>query len=232
MKCIEFEHQLESSAQAMSKDAIEHAAECRACAGRFQEEELLSWSLTEIGAHFGQICPAPEIETRVMEAFDRQQMKERHSSSRSRYAVAIAAGLLLMASVSFALLRRQPTSAPQLNKVNVDLSAAVAAWETDKGIAQGDQKAKPRERRVRPAIKAATTEIAKSEAPTEIATDFIRINYASPIEPGAQIVRVQLPRSAMTQFGLPVNMDRADQPVKADVIMGIDGIAQAIRFVQ
>ena len=48
----------------------------------------------------------------------------------------------------------------------------------------------------------------------------------------AQIVRVQLPRSAMTQFGLPVNMDRADQPVKADVIMGIDGIAQAIRFVQ
>src|SRR5438552_15656985 len=103
MKCSEFEHHLESSAQAMSKDAIEHAAECRACAGRLQEEELLSWSFTEIGAHFGQICPAPEIETRVVEAFDRQQMKERHSSSRSRYAVAISAGLLLMASVSFAL---------------------------------------------------------------------------------------------------------------------------------
>lgn len=70
-----------------------------------------------------------------------------------------------------------------------------------------------------------------ADAPPEIATDFIRIN-AAPIEPGDQIVRVQLPRSAMAQFGLPVNMDRSDKLVKADVIMGIDGVAQAIRFVQ
>jgi hypothetical protein len=52
------------------------------------------------------------------------------------------------------------------------------------------------------------------------------------VEAGSQIVRVELPRSAMASFGLPVNMDRADQRVKADVLLGVDGLAHAIRFVQ
>src|SRR4051794_23873828 len=104
MKCSEFEQHLQSWTDVAPDDAIEHAAECRSCAARLQEEQLLAWSFTEIGAHIGQICPAPEIETRLMEAFDRRQMEQRHSSNWSRYAVAIAAGVLLMASVSFALL--------------------------------------------------------------------------------------------------------------------------------
>ena len=36
----------------------------------------------------------------------------------------------------------------------------------------------------------------------------------------------------MANFGLPVNMDRVDQRVKADVLLGADGLARAIRFVQ
>jgi hypothetical protein len=46
------------------------------------------------------------------------------------------------------------------------------------------------------------------------------------------MVRVELPRSAMASFGLPVNMDRANENVKADVLMGVDGLAHAIRFVR
>ena len=48
----------------------------------------------------------------------------------------------------------------------------------------------------------------------------------------AQVVRVELPRSAMMSFGLPVNMDRADERIKADVVVGNDGMARAIRFVR
>jgi hypothetical protein len=46
------------------------------------------------------------------------------------------------------------------------------------------------------------------------------------------MVRVELPRSAMVSFGLPVHMDRVNEKVKADVLLGVDGLAQAIRFVQ
>ena len=68
----------------------------------------------------------------------------------------------------------------------------------------------------------------------EIATDFIPLSYmsAASLQDGGQIVRVQLPRSALANFGLPVNMDRYNEKVKADVLLGVDGRAHAIRFVQ
>ena len=46
------------------------------------------------------------------------------------------------------------------------------------------------------------------------------------------MMRVDLPRSAMATFGLPVNMDRANERVKADVLVGVDGLPHAIRFVR
>ena len=55
---------------------------------------------------------------------------------------------------------------------------------------------------------------------------------AASLQDGGQIVRVELPRSALVNFGLPVNMDRYNEKVKADVIFGVDGLAHAIRFVQ
>jgi hypothetical protein len=39
-------------------------------------------------------------------------------------------------------------------------------------------------------------------------------------------------RAALASFGLPVNAERADERVKADVLMGHDGLARAIRFVR
>jgi hypothetical protein len=69
---------------------------------------------------------------------------------------------------------------------------------------------------------------------TEVATDFIPLTYMTPVnlQDGGQIVRVELPRSALANFGLPVNMDRYNEKVKADVLLGVDGMAHAIRFVQ
>ena len=69
---------------------------------------------------------------------------------------------------------------------------------------------------------------------TEIATDFMPLTYgaATNLEEGGRMVRVELPHSAMATFGLPMNMDRANEIVKADVLYGIDGLAHAIRFVR
>ena len=45
-------------------------------------------------------------------------------------------------------------------------------------------------------------------------------------------MRVRLPCSALVAFGLPMNVNRYDETVKADVFFGSDGMARAIRFVQ
>jgi hypothetical protein len=44
------------------------------------------------------------------------------------------------------------------------------------------------------------------------------------------LVRVELPRSAMIALGLEVNPERAAEMVQADVMVGADGLARAVRF--
>jgi len=68
----------------------------------------------------------------------------------------------------------------------------------------------------------------------EIATDFIPLMHGESFNQmdGGQIVRVELPRSALMSFGLPMNMERAEERIKADVVIGNDGLARAIRFVR
>ena len=68
----------------------------------------------------------------------------------------------------------------------------------------------------------------------EVATDFIPLVEAGPYTQAedGHLVRVELPRAALASFGLPVNAEAAGGRVKADVLMGQDGIARAIRFVR
>ncbi|HXM35985.1 MAG TPA: hypothetical protein VN920_12405 [Pyrinomonadaceae bacterium] len=84
-----------------------------------------------------------------------------------------------------------------------------------------------------PITDAASGLAANSES-KEVATDFVALGYGSALDlqDGGQLVRVELPRSALARFGLPMNMDRADERVKADVLVGADGLARAIRFVK
>lgn len=69
----------------------------------------------------------------------------------------------------------------------------------------------------------------------ESVTEFISLvagaPAATPLE-GGQLVRVQLPRSALASLGLPLNVERENESVRADVLLGNDGLARAIRFVR
>jgi hypothetical protein len=75
---------------------------------------------------------------------------------------------------------------------------------------------------------------ANDDGPQEIATDFIPVSYSSALTSveGGRVVRVELPRSALASFGLPMNMTEANGRVKADVLMDDFGTARAIRFVR
>jgi hypothetical protein len=86
---------------------------------------------------------------------------------------------------------------------------------------------------VRPVRRSKPTPRPKPAPPAEIASDFIALPYAPPLyaDEGGQVVRVQLPRSAMRSVGLPVLEERAFERVPADVLLGQDGIARAVRFV-
>ena len=67
----------------------------------------------------------------------------------------------------------------------------------------------------------------------EYVTEFVPLRYGKPLESGEPVVvvRMQLPAAQLRQLGLPVAPDAASQTVKADVLLGGDGLAKAIRFV-
>jgi hypothetical protein len=55
---------------------------------------------------------------------------------------------------------------------------------------------------------------------------------ALPAVENAMVVRVQLPVSSLQLMGVPVNEERADASVQADLLLGQDGLARAVRLAQ
>jgi len=77
-------------------------------------------------------------------------------------------------------------------------------------------------------------DIAGEEADDRVATDFIPLTFSADplLFEGGQVIRVTMPRSALPGLGVPVNLERFGEEVDADVIIGDDGMARAIRFLQ
>jgi hypothetical protein len=76
---------------------------------------------------------------------------------------------------------------------------------------------------------------AVSQTALESTTDFLPLPYSSVPTTSAQLVRLQVPRAALARFGLaPIEMldAPASETVPADVLVGEDGLARAIRFVR
>jgi hypothetical protein len=74
-----------------------------------------------------------------------------------------------------------------------------------------------------------------SATSTEVATAFFPLTYSSLPVSNPQLVRLEVPRSALASFGLaPIDAPDAGSwgTVQADVLVGEDGVARAVRFVQ
>jgi hypothetical protein len=65
----------------------------------------------------------------------------------------------------------------------------------------------------------------------ETKTDFIALSYAADTGRG-QIVRVKVPSSMMVSLGVAANVEKDSALVNAEVVIGDDGLARAIRFIR
>ena len=91
---------------------------------------------------------------------------------------------------------------------------------------------RPRQPEVlRPAVQR-TVELAMLQ-PQADSDGFIPLPNAAGVaadEDDVNLVRVEVPRSAMIALGLDVSADGAEELVEADVMLGSDGMARAVRF--
>jgi hypothetical protein len=258
MNCQRFEQLVSELArgQMMEADvrseALAHTEGCEHCLARLRDEEKLTRGLQMLAA---------EMELKLREAFRTRHVaapvavNSSGDSSRSRYwLVAVAAMLLVALGVAAMWWRSespQQTVAEKTPSKRVEtpiVPADPGGPQESLGPTQpGSQHVQYRagnEAPKRPAPKAnkrnSVTRKPEAQlanhATSEIATDFMPLSGGDMntvvLQDGGQIIRVRLRRSELLRFGFPVNMERYNENVKADVLVGVDGLARAIRFVQ
>jgi hypothetical protein len=262
MNCQEFEaHTIDLARERLMdagarQTANAHAESCARCAARLADERALTAGLARVAAS-GDVEEAPaRTEALLLDAFRASRTSSLapvtpHNAPRrlSLWWIAAAAAIIVIAFITALQLKgddaivEQRATQEKIESAPAPSSRPAPLVPLDK---QGVQKEQPvvenvnhRSRRAesrRGALnrkpKPAATPVPQEA--TEIATEFISLTGAgSLVEPdGGQIVRVELPRAALLSFGLPMNMERADERIKADVIVGNDGLARAIRFVR
>jgi len=214
-------------------------------------------SLHELSAAVRAIEPSSAIEEKLRLEFRHQRLVgvgTKRSSRRSwSYAAAAAVILILFGALVAVTLFSSSNGTPDNRTAKVIEPEPVKSEATPTPTPEPQQVNVPapkREERRPPKLRTPSKGVQKPKnleavaqvTPTtsinsraeEVATDFLPIGYANAlnVQEGGQLIRVELPRSAMAKFGLPVNMDRYDERVKADVLVSADGMARAIRFVQ
>ena len=239
------------------RDALAHSSECNICSSRLRNEEALTRSLSALAVEMSSVDVPPSVEARLLQAFRQPNvvvpMPVRRSYGRY-WLTAIAAMLLVVLGVlAFRLSDKLPDSPryagvkpPKVTGSNAVVQPVKAPepvrFETsqDSGPVTVRNKPKPPKKRssINPIALQASAARSRPNAVqsnhAEIATEFMPLGYLNPrsLQDGGQIVRVEVPRTTLASFGLPVNMERFEEKVKADILFGVDGRARAIRFVQ
>lgn len=125
-----------------------------------------------------------------------------------------AVGLRLLAEVqAIAQARRRRTMVLSLSAAAaVAIAALVPAWRVWQS-----------------AMKPAGTGVVSRE----LVTEFFPLRYSNVPARGGYVVRMQVSRSALASFGVaPPGGDLTSPSVLADVVIGDDGLARAVRFVR
>jgi hypothetical protein len=227
MKCEEFEafgldaQRDTSLGEAERAAAAEHAGACSRCAA-LQD----SWqsARAELRA-FAEDTVAAQTPARV-EMRLRQEFRTQHRTHKWRLAAvaaawALAAAAVLAGAVSWKnwLAARREQTARHLqaplrgNKVPVNGTESGAAGS--QGLGAADDKSN-------------ASLVANNEL-----NDFTLLPGVSPTETDdSAILRVRMQRGELGALGLPVNEERAAEWIQVDLLVGNDGLPQAVRLPQ
>ena len=204
MNCQEFWKTLPELAA--KPDQLDHLRECAPCARHWGQQQALTTGLRTVAAESRHVEAPPRVEARLTAAF-REHSGLRPirpgTSRRPRNWQPVATWLAAAAAVvlvAVSLMSNHPLR-PARRGFPAGAPLAVVA---DPGFAEDSYNS----------------------------GDFIPLPNAERISPDedVNVVRVEVQRSAMIALGYDVSADRASEPVEAEVVLGADGQARAVRF--
>lgn len=227
MNCEQFQDILQDLARnewldvAAVKDALEHADTCTACDDLLQEAETLTADLHALAALEANHQAEPQVERNVLEAFAREKSSAVRQSNLRMASVAALTCVAALALFALLLMHRGiAASAPQGARPSTPSTPATnptngrqEASATEPGAVQIDA-------------------LSAFEDEDDAAGSFVPLTKS--FDPasldGGAVVRVEMSRTALQQFGLAPGQGNG-QPVLADMVVTGDGTPQAIRLV-
>ena len=227
--------------------AVAHAQTCTRCARLLCQSRQLDASLKALVRADAHREASARVYGQVLRAF-REQAPTGLYTPRAIGWLAGAAAVLILAGGALIVWRSMPAPRPAGTRAAVstpvqsaDASApaslaarrpaAAAVQPPSAKAAQSSAAASPA--RIQHSKTAQRIKAAGQSDELEDLADFIPLPYADDDAPlgAGELVRVRLPESALGLLGFPVGEDSAAEPVTADVVIGEDGVARAIRFV-
>jgi anti-sigma factor RsiW len=195
--------ELAPHAGARQADGDGHAAECAACAARLAQQRRLMGGLRALAGELGDTAAPHRVEAALLAAF-----RATHARSQIRRAIW--------------------WKAPALPFAAAGLAAAALAF----GVWVAPKRQVPAAPAARHAS-SAKVELAALNG-SESDDGFIALPNAPQIDPNddVNVVRMELPRSAMLAVGLEVSPEQVSGTVEAEVMLGSDGLARAVRFME
>ena len=229
MDCKHFDNMLEdlerdTSLAAGARDqALQHAEDCAYCRARLAAARLLSLELSALAKDDEELQAPARVETTLLAAFRERARRRSRVWWRLSWAGALAAVV-----ITVWLLAEHPwrsLGSPPEPKVQAVAPAAVPN-RTFPGTSM------TRQDETAEHVPPQHSRQVRKRVPAETASEFLSLAGSSyPLGDG-MVVRVELPRSAPALVGLPIPGGDVSGTVTADVVLGQDGMARAIRFVQ
>ena len=225
MNCSEYKSALIDAARALQSpraDLQSHLDTCAKCRADFASQQRLTEALRIVRADAAVTLPPPAAELLLLAEFNRVRRKSA-APVRYRIAAGALAASLLAGWAGWTLLERRPAPAAKRPSVVIARTPIPAPTAPDVPKTVRAKRHKPA-----PAAPPAPTEtLAENDAP------FVPIPFTAPLAPyeRADVVRVELPVSALIAAGLPVRVPDPAARARADLLVSEDGRARAVRLI-
>jgi len=210
MSCEDFEDDVVDLArggelgEAGRAEALAHAEACLRCAARLEDERAVTSALRALGARTAGAEAPARVEAALLRALRDPGPIDAGGVVTARPSRAIE--LLLLAAAA-AILAAIVVVPPRADRLRDTLPPALPAGSP-------------------------ATPVVAEEAAGENA-EFVALSYGEDLREldSLQVVSVELPRTALAALGWPAVESAQTGSVTAEVIVGHDGVARAIRFV-
>ncbi|HLI30905.1 MAG TPA: hypothetical protein VKV79_07400 [Terriglobia bacterium] len=208
---------------ALSRRLLNHAGKCVECGKRLHEAEVLTESLHALAAADALQQAPDRVEAALLNYLGRRRRNGFAGLWEENKWMAVAAGVGLVAIGLAIGFRHRPQPVRSSQPVITAPSIPSTARNTGRMEAPARAGAGP------------TGPQGQRSFPKEVLPEysgFIPLPYGegSAFLGSGQIVRVEVTRSALASMGFPVAGATSESYVQADVLIGEDGMARAIRF--